>query len=45
MKGEPDVMQEYEKRFAESIISMKNFGESKEVTDAYRTGLVIRDKT
>jgi hypothetical protein len=45
MKGEPDMMQEYEKRFAESIISMKNFGEAKEVTDAYRTGLVIRDKT
>jgi len=45
MKGEPDMMQEYEKRFAEAIIAMKNFGEAKEVTDAYRTGLVIRDKT
>ena len=45
MKGEPDMMQEYEKRFAESVIAMKNFGEAKEVTDAYRTGLVIRDKT
>tara|TARA_Y100001937_G_scaffold121385_1_gene180078 strand:+ start:959 stop:1609 length:651 start_codon:yes stop_codon:yes gene_type:complete len=45
MKGEPDVMQEYEKRFAEGVVSMKNFGEAKEVTDAYRTGLVIRDKT
>ena len=44
MKGEPDMMQEYEKRFAESVIAMKNFGEAKEVTDAYRTGLVIRDK-
>jgi len=44
MKGEPDMMQEYEKRFAEAIIAMKNFGEAKEVTDAYRTGLVIRDK-
>ena len=45
MKGEPDMMQEYEKRFAESVVAMKNFGEAKEVTDAYRTGLVIRDKT
>jgi len=45
MKGEPDMMQEYEKRFAEGIVAMKNFGEAKEVTDAYRTGLVIRDKT
>lgn len=44
MKGEVDIMQEYEKRFAEAIISLKNFGEAKEVTDAYRTGLIIRDK-
>tara|TARA_R110001592_G_scaffold233308_1_gene490896 strand:- start:106 stop:756 length:651 start_codon:yes stop_codon:yes gene_type:complete len=44
MKGEADVMQEYEKRFTEAIVSLKNFGESKEVTDAYRTGLIIRDK-
>ena len=44
MKGEADVMQEYEKRFAEAVISLKNFGEAKEVTDAYRTGLIIRDK-
>lgn len=45
MKGEPDIMQDYDKRFTEAIISLKNFGEAKEVTDAYRTGLVIRDKT
>ena len=44
MKGEADVMQEDEKRFAEAVISLKNFGEAKEVTDAYRTGLIIRDK-
>jgi len=44
MKGEADVMQEYEKRFMEAIVSLKNFGEAKEVTDAYRTGLIIRDK-
>jgi len=45
MKGEPDIMQDYDKRFTEAVISLKNFGEAKEVTDAYRTGLVIRDKT
>jgi hypothetical protein len=44
MKGDADVMQEYEKRFMEAIVSLKNFGEAKEVTDAYRTGLIIRDK-
>jgi hypothetical protein len=44
MKGEADVMQEYEKRFVEAVTSLKNFGEAKEVTDAYRTGLIIRDK-
>ena len=44
MKGESDVMEEYEKRFMEAIVSLKNFGEAKEVTDAYRTGLIIRDK-
>ena len=44
MKGEVDIMQEYEKRFAEAVISLKNFGEAKEVTDAYRTGLIVRDK-
>jgi len=44
MKGEADVMQEYAKRFVEAVTSLKNFGEAKEVTDAYRTGLIIRDK-
>jgi len=44
MKGEPDILQQYEKRFAEAIAGMKMFGESKEVTDEYRTGMVIRPK-
>ena len=44
MKGEPDVLQEYEKRFAEAMISIKMLGESRETTDEYRTGQVIRDK-
>ena len=44
MKGEADVLQNYEKRFAESISSLKMFGESREVTDQYRTGQVVRPK-
>ena len=44
MKGEADVIQEYEKRFVEALTSLKNFREPKEVTDAYRTGLIISDK-
>ncbi len=44
MKGEPDIMQQYEKRFAEAITGLKMFGESKEVTDEYRTGMVVRPK-
>lgn len=44
MKGEPDVLQEYEKRFSEAMVSIKMLGESRESTDEYRTGGVIRDK-
>ena len=44
MKGEADMMQQYEKRFMEAIQGMKMFGESKEVTDEYLTGKVIRPK-
>jgi hypothetical protein len=44
MKGEPDLMQEYEKRFSEAMIGVKMLGESKEVTDQYRDGMVVRPK-
>lgn len=44
MKGEADIMQQYEKRFAEALVGLKLFGESKEVTDQYTTGMVIRPK-
>jgi hypothetical protein len=44
MKGEPDMQALYEKRFSESIMGLKMFGESKEVTDEYRTGKIIRPK-
>jgi len=44
MKGEQDVLAQYEKRFMEAIQGLKMFGEAKEVTDEYRTGMVIRPK-
>jgi hypothetical protein len=45
MKGEPDVLQQYEKMFAEAIGRLKNFGEALEVTDAYRQGQLMRQKS
>jgi len=44
MKGDADMMALYEKRFMESIMGLKGLGESKEVTDEYRTGVVRRPK-
>ena len=44
MKGDPDVMAMYNQRFQESLIGIKMLGESKEVTDEYRTGKIIRPK-
>ena len=44
MKGEADVMAQYEKRLQESILGIKLLGEAKETTDYYRTGQVIRPK-
>jgi hypothetical protein len=45
MKGEPELLMDYQKRFMEALSGMKSFGEAKEVTDGYRTGLVLREKT
>ena len=45
MKGEADLIQNYTQRFTEAMSRVKNFGESQEVTDAYRTGLILREKT
>jgi hypothetical protein len=44
MKGEPDLQQIYEKRFGEAVMGLKSLGESKEVTDEYRTGMIVRGK-
>ena len=45
MKGEADLVQNYTQRFTEAMSRVKNFGESQEVTDAYRPGLILREKT
>lgn len=45
MKGEADLIQNYNARFTEALARVKNFGEAQEVTDAYRTGLILREKT
>lgn len=44
LKGDPDLMATYDKRFQESLIGLKLLGEAKQVTDEYRTGQVIRGK-
>jgi len=44
MKGDQDMMAMYEKRFAEAMSRMQVLGETKEVTDEYRTGQIIRPK-
>ena len=44
MKGDPTLMKDYEKRMGEAILALKLFGESKEPTDEYRAGKVIRPK-
>jgi hypothetical protein len=44
MKGDADMMTLYEKRFMEAMSRMQVLGETKEVTDEYRTGQIIRPK-
>ena len=44
MKGEADVMQQYNMRFTESMTGLKMLGEAKETTQEYRVGKVIRAK-
>ena len=45
MKGDPQIMQSYTQRFNEALVRLKNLGEAQEVTDEYRTGQLIRNKT
>ena len=44
MKGEQDIMAQYNQRFNEAVIGLKMLGEAKETTQEYRVGKVIRPK-
>ena len=44
MKGEADVLQNYNARLVEAISTLKMLGEAKEVTHEYRAGKVVRQK-
>lgn len=44
MKGEPDILQTYQQQFVQGLQALKMFGEAKEETDQYRTGMVLRPK-
>jgi hypothetical protein len=45
MKGEPDVIQNYDQKFGEALTRLKDLGEAKQTGDAYSGGLVRRGKT
>jgi hypothetical protein len=40
MKGEPDVLAQYQKRYDESMFLLKQLGDGKDREDAYRSGQV-----
>lgn len=44
MKGEQDMMAQYDQRFADALVGLKTLGEAKETTQNYRAGKVIRPK-
>ena len=45
MKGEPDLIQQYEKRFMDQITRLKDYGEARENSDAYTDGLPKSPRT
>ena len=45
MKGEPDIMKSYQDRFLQSLERLKDYGEARENSDAYRKGLPTRART
>jgi len=45
MKGEPDIMANYEKRFQQAIDRLKVFAEGKNTKDNYRSGPVRQQVT
>jgi len=45
MKGEPDMLQLYDKQFTEAVTRLKDLAEARENADAYRRGLPDRPRT
>ena len=45
MKGEPDVLANYEKRFMENLTRLKDLAEAREEQDAFRVGNPTRPRT
>lgn len=45
MKGEADIMQQYEKRFNDQLMRLKDLGEARENEDAYKAGLPRAQRT
>ena len=45
MKGEPDLMVQYEKRFLEALARLKNLGEGDNTVDTYRDDIVRVQRT
>ena len=45
MKGEPDLIQQYEKRFMDQLTRLKDYGEARENSDAYVDGLPRSPRT
>lgn len=44
MKGEPDVLALYTGQLQNALMGLKQYGENKDVTDEYTTGMLIRPK-
>ena len=45
MKGEPDVLANYEKRVVENLARLKDLAEAREEQDAFRVGNPTRPRT
>ena len=45
MKGEPDLIQQYEKRFMDQLTRLKDYGEARENEDANKVGLPRAQRT
>jgi len=45
MKGEADIIQNYDQKFMQAIARLKDLGEAKQTGDAYYNGLLVRPKS